>query len=371
MFQVLVGVGGTAFILATLWEVFESVVLPRQVTLQLRLARLFYRVTWKLWKAAARRIRSESGRETYLSIFGPLSLLVLLSLWALRLIIGFAMLHWGLGSEVADPGGPPGFAADMYLSASTLFTLGLGDVKPVTWPSRAVTVIEAGTGFGLLALVIGYLPVIYQAFSSREVSISLLDSRAGSPPSAVELFRRHLEGNGQSEEDIHQFLQEWERWSAELMDSHLSYPPLVYFRSQHERQSWLSALTCVLDACALMLSGAAGSGLVHQARFTFAIARHAAVDLSQVFNVPPTEPVPPRLSPSEIEKLGVILSEANPNKGAADLDYRELERLRNMYEPYVNALSHYLLMPLPDWLPSPDLTDDWQTSAWEHARGRE
>jgi len=369
--QVVVAAGGLLIILVLLWEVFESVVLPRRVTRQLRFARLFYRVTWKVWKATALQLHSESARETYLSLFGPLSLLLLLSVWAVSLITGFAMLHWGLGSGISDPEGLPSFASDLYLSASTLFTLGLGDVAPISWSSRAVTVIEAGTGFGFLALVIGYLPVLYQAFSRREVSISLLDSRAGSPPNAAELFRRYWEDNGQREGAIYRFLGEWERWSAELLESHLSYPSLAYFRSQHERQSWLASLTFVMDVCALIMATEAKGGLAYQAKLTFAIARHAAVDLSQVFNIPPTDPMPERLSSGDAEILVAILSRVNVIPDIADLSYQKLASLRLMYKPYVNSLAQFLLMPLPYWLPSPDLTDDWQTSAWEHARGRE
>ena len=103
-------------------------------------------------------------------------------------------------------------------------------------------------GFGFLALIIGYVPIIYQAFSRRESNISLLDARAGSPSSATEMLRRHY--RTQRLEELLQFLRKWEQWCATLLESHLSYPVLTYYRSQHERQSWLAALTTVLDTCA-------------------------------------------------------------------------------------------------------------------------
>ena len=148
--------------------------------------------------------------------------------------------------------------------------------------ARALTVIEAGVGFGFLALVIGYLPVLYQGFSRREVNISLLDARAGSPPSAGELLVRHVGDTA----GLETLLRDWERWAAELMESHLSYPVLLYFRSQHEHQSWLGALTAVLDASALVMVGVEG-GPVRQAQLTFAMARHAVVDLAQAAGVAP------------------------------------------------------------------------------------
>jgi hypothetical protein len=120
-----------------------------------------------------------------------------------------------------------------------------------------ITVLESGTGIGFLAIVISYLPVLYGAFSRREVNISLLDARAGSPPTAAELVRRHV--RGQNLEALGQFLRDWEAWSAELMESHLSFPVLCYFRSQHDNQSWLAALTAVLDTCALLITCAEGA----------------------------------------------------------------------------------------------------------------
>src|SRR5439155_10540484 len=236
-----------ALIGTVLWDAFESIVLPRRVTRRWRLARLFYRLTWTLWAAVARRIGSRARRESFLGIFGPLSLLLLLALWAASLVLGFGALHWSLGTTLHTLDAPSSFGTYLYLSGTTFFTLGLGDVAPRGPLARGLTVVESGVGFGFLALVIGYFPVLYNAFSRREVSITLLDPRAGSPPTVDELLLRH------GRERLHhldRFLHEWEKWTAELMESHLSYPVLAYFRSQHAHQSWLAALTTVLDSCA-------------------------------------------------------------------------------------------------------------------------
>ena len=158
---------------------------------------------------------------------------------------------------------------DLYVSGTTLFTLGLGDVLPRTLAARALIVIESGTGLGFVALVIGYVPVLYNAFSHREVSVALLDARAGSPPTSTELLRRHAFAGGQ--EALVVLLIEWERWSAEILESHISYPILCYYRSQHDNQSWLSALTAVLDTCALLISVVPGTAS-RQAQLTFAMA---------------------------------------------------------------------------------------------------
>src|SRR5207237_6010655 len=150
-----------------------------------------------------------------------------------------------------------GFLSYFYFSGSTFFTLGLGDVLAKQWPGRLLTILEAGMGLGFLAIVIGYLPVLYQAFSRRELNISLLDARAGSPSTAAELLRRHFDGDQFVE--LAAYLRDWERWSAELLESHLSYPVLAYYRSHHTNQSWLGALTTSLDASALVIVGGQGS----------------------------------------------------------------------------------------------------------------
>ncbi|MGZ3567407.1 MAG: potassium channel family protein [Thermodesulfobacteriota bacterium] len=234
---ILIGTMGVALILIVLGDAFETIVLPRRVTRPMSLARLFYRYTWLSWSAAVRSIFSNKRQEGILSWYGPLSLLLLLILWATCLVIGFGLVHWASGSIIKAQYGGINFWTYLYLSGTTFFTLGIGDVLPATTFGRALIAFEAGMGFGFLALVIGYLPVLNQSFSRREVTISLLDERAGSPPTAGEMLLRHSHDRGM--EDLRQIFHEWERWSAELLESHLSYPVLGYFRSQHDNQSWL------------------------------------------------------------------------------------------------------------------------------------
>jgi hypothetical protein len=360
--HILAALGSIALILVVLWDAFEVIILPRRVTRKFRLARAFYRNTWRPWAAAVRRISKISRREALLSFYGPVSLLALLGLWATGLIFGFAFLHRALETPIKMEGESVGFLAYLYFSGSTFFTLGLGDVVAQQWLGRLLTILEAGMGLGFLAIVIGYLPVLYQAFSHRELNISLLDAHAGSPSTAAELLRRHFDGDHFV--DLSAFLRDWERWAAELLETHLSYPVLAYYRSQHTNQSWLSALTTILDVSALVIVGIDGTPM-HQAHLTFAIARHAVVDLAHVFNTEPRHPSHDRLPEDELIRmrgnlraLGILLTDGD----AAD---EKLNTLRNMYEPYVNALSRYLLMPLPAWEVSSKIADNWQTSAWE------
>jgi hypothetical protein len=363
--HVLAALAGFAIILIVLGDAFETITLPRRVTRKIRFARLYYRFAWHVWRALVGRLRQRKRRDNLLGYFGPLSLLFLLLSWAALLIVAFALLHWAWGTRLTGTV-TPGFASALYFSGTTFMTLGLGDLTPVSTFSRILAVWEAGTGFGFLAIVIGYLPVIYQAFSRRETNISLLDARGGSPPSAVEMLHRYAETRALGQIDI--LLHEFEHWSAELLESHISYPVLAYFRSQHNNESWLAALTAILDLCALLIVGVEGAPS-HQAQLTFAMARHAAVDMSQVLNTPPRPPLPDRLPPPEFERLCALLrSYQLPLRDGPALA-QTLVELRHMYEPYVNALAVHLILDLPGWF-SIGVPDNWQTSAWERAARR-
>ncbi len=360
--SILIDLLALALIFVVLLDVFEVMILPRRVTRPLRLSSISGRLTWAPWIAIGRHIKNRNRRENFLGVYGPIGLLFLLFIWAVGLIAGFALLQWSCGSAYSSLVKAPGFATDLYVSGTTFFTLGLGDVVPLTGIARFLTVVEAGFGFGILAVVIGYLPVLYQSFSRREVNISLLDARAGSPPSAGELLRRY--GQHQNADALGQFLNEWERWSAELLESHLSYPSLAYFRSQHENQSWLAAMTMILDACSLIMAGIDGIP-EKRARLTFAMARHAAVDLALIIRARPRQCHNDRLPPPVLARLRAILGDAglvcnvSPKADAKLLKYRE------MYEPYVNALAEQLVMDLPPWIPGDGALDDWMTSAEE------
>jgi hypothetical protein len=237
--------------------------------------------------------------------------------------------------------------------------------------------MEAGMGFAFLGVVIGYLPVIYNSFAAREIEISLLDARAGSPPSAAEFLGRL--GCCPEQTVLDQIFRDWERWCADLLSSHISYPVLVFFRSQHGNQSWLSALTVMLDVTSLVTAGVEG---IHpdQAKLTFAMARHAAVDLAQVMRAEYSPHDADRLTAAdlirlraELAKHGVTLNDrlgddAAGNDGAgnnvADASDR-LAELRVLYEPYLHSLSGRLLMTLPPWIHTERMKDNWQASPWD------
>jgi hypothetical protein len=348
-------------IFLVLMDAFETMLLPRRVKRQFRFARAFYIYSWAPWAAVAGMIRSEKRRSTFLSLFGPLSILILIGFWAFSLIMGFALLHWALGTPFGGHGEPASPGLYAYFSGVTFFTLGYGDVTPVEPLGRILAVLETGIGFGFLAVVISYLPVLYQAFSKREVTIALLDARAGSPPTAGTLLSRSMRFG--KVDLLSQFLAEWERWAAEVLESHISFPVLSFYRSQHDNQSWLAALTAILDTSALVVSGVQ-EGDRSQAWFTFAMGRHVVVDLAQAIYAPPVQPTADRLSPERLAALRAHLGKAGLRLRDGTETENRLTELRGMYEPFVNALSLRFLMPLPPVFIDAEPVDNWQTSAW-------
>jgi Ion channel len=359
-------VAGAALFLIVLWDAFEAIILPRRVTRKFRLTRLFFRSTWRTWKFFVNLIPARKTREALLGFYGPMSLLLLIGVWAVGLVLGFGLMQYGTGSALIASGSSPGFWTDLYLSGTTFFTLGLGDVIPRSGLARALVVTEAGFGFGFLASIIGYLPFIYGSFAQREVNISLLDSRAGTPPTAGELLRRHSYEGG--EVALRELLKDWELWSAELMESHLSYPVLAYFRSQHDNQSWIASLTAILDTCALLKSGI-DDACTRQAELTFAIARHAVVDLSQVFGTQPKALPQERLTAADLSGIRDTLAQHGLKLQDGEEADRKLAALRGMYEPYIFALAAYLNQSLPPWIPQKKGKDNWQTTAWGESAG--
>ena len=360
--HVLAAVVGILSILSVLLDAFQTVIMPRRAIGRYRFTRLFYLATWRPWLWTARLVRAPRRRETLLSVYAPLSLVLLIVLWALGLLVGFALLFWSAGSPLADPLAilRADFRSDLYVSGTTLFTLGLGDVVPHSRLVRELLVVESGLGLGFVAVVIGYFPVLYGAFSRREVSISMLDARAGSPPSAAELMRRHAFDGGAGALVV--LLEEWERWAAELLESHISYPLLCYFRSQHTNQSWLSALCAVLDTCALMVATVQDHP-GRQAQLTFAMARHAVVDLSQVFDLEPVAPAGDRLSPEAYRLLHDLLCQAGTRVAQDPGSLARLNEMRALYEPYVEAMSRHMAMELPPFVAERPRRDNWQAVA--------
>jgi hypothetical protein len=345
--RVLAAICGCWILALVLVDAFDTVVLARRTRHMFRIARLFYWLTWDPFAAISRRIQSSRSREGFLSVYGPLSLLLLFGLWAVALVFAFGLLRWAVSTGT--------LGTYFYNSATTLFTLGTGDPKQPA--GKVIAVMEGGLGLGFLGLVVGYLPVLYQSFSQRELRISLLDSRGGSPPSVSALLKSCPSSPDSFERD----LALWEEWEAQLLETHVSFPMLAYFRSQHANQSWLTALVAMID-CAAVVSLCAQENLSRQACLTFAMGRHALLDTMVVFGLEKEVNRKQQRARIDHAKLAEILGSKQPLFDTRLFSEAKLTKLRQLYEPEACALSSYFLMSLPAWISDQASQENWRVN---------
>jgi hypothetical protein len=381
----LAAVGAVALLTLVLVEVFEVMLLPRRVRRRWRGARLYFRTSWSVWRRLAAAMPA-GWRHEVLAIFGPLSMVVLLAIWAALLMTGFGVLQWAIAQGGPEP---PSLPNQLYFSGVSFLTLGYGDVTAATRAGKVVSVIEAGVGFGFVAVVIGYLPVLYQLFSQREAHVIRLDGRAGSPPTGVALLERHAGAQGLAA--LGALLADWEHWAAELLESHLSYPMLAYYRSQQDNESWLAALAAVTDACALLVAGlervpdVAANGAANgapagaadaaevprfQARMTFAAARSTIVEMARVLAdarpddaSPVAERMPPEDRAALVTRLGKVGLRFAGDGSAPGAVPPALAVARAAYEPQLAAIAQRLVLTLPPWVRAADAPDNWEQGA--------
>ncbi len=338
-----------------LQDAFEVMLLPRRVHRRVRLTRFFFIAGWTVWSGAAIRLRAGARRESFLSVFGPLSMVVLFGFWASGMILCFGVLDWTL--QPGRPGSISPLSEQIYMSGVTFVTLGYGDVVPRSGIARAICVVEAGTGIGFIAAVIGYLPVLYQLFSRREAHVIQLDARAGSPPTATTMLSRHAGSAGLRKLD--ESLREWEIWCSELLESHLSYPMLVYYRSQHDNQSWLAAVAAIMDTCALILIGVDALEPL-QARMTFTMARQVLLEMTRSLRVESLRRTEgDRLPHDGYARMATTLDGIDIGWNEGEDVEKTLTALRATYEPLLEGLSLRLLIRLPEWIAADYATDHW------------
>jgi len=335
---------GIVLIAVTLLDVFSTLVVPRSSTRRFRLTRILFVGFWRPWRWLGIRLESRVARERFLAVAAPGFLFVLLAVWAFLVMTGYALILWSPAFSDGIAGAGDGrFTTALYFSGTSLFTIGFGDVV-ATGLARAVVVAEGATGLGLVAVVIAYLPVLYASFNRREVGILLLDARAGSPPSGPEIIRRTVEsGDKQGLVDL---FRDWERWAADVLETHLSYPLLAFFRSPHDNTSWVTSLGAVLDAATLILS-VMDKDPMAGARNVHATGVHAVEDLFYYFRV---EERPLAIGRDEFEEVLRDFKDLGIPLRPADESWDRFRELRAAYGGRLDALAVLLAAPPAQWI---------------------
>ena len=281
--NVLVGIAGAALVVSSLADLFISVVVPRSVGGRLRPSALISRNGWRFWRDQAMRIEDPERREDTLAVFAPMLMVTLLAYWVLSQIVGYGLLFWALRAGLRPE---PHIGGAIYFAGTSLLTIGYGDIVPLHWYTRALSLFAAGGGLATFAIVTTFLFQTFAAFQRREAFVVTISERTGAPPSGLEFVVRHLK-LGMSD-DIGTILRESQRWIAEVMETHLAYPVLTYFRSSHDDESWVGTLGALLDASTLLITTL---DLDHrgQAEITLRLGSHLVRDFTGFFHLPESD----------------------------------------------------------------------------------
>jgi len=333
---------GILLVAFTLLDVFRTLVMPRAARGRVRLSRILFRTMWRPWRWIGVRAKTAQARERVLATAAPFFFFVLLVSWVSLALLGYALILWS--PAFVDGIGPGGdsFGNALYVSGTSLFTL--GSVGGVTGWTRAIVVVEGATGLGLFAVVIAYLPVLYQAFNRREVGVLLLDARAGSPPSGPELL--HRMGSAGASSSLHGLFAEWERWVADVLESHMSYPLLTLFRSPHDNTSWVTSLGSVLDAATLLLT-AVEDEPDERAILMYGTGVHAVEDLFYYLRLTERETVIQR---DEFEDVLGVMKDDGFAVRPVDDAFARFTQKRAKYAPRLDALAVLLAATPTLWI---------------------
>ena len=266
--------------MSSLGDLFLAVLVPRSVGSRWRPSAMIARYGWRAWRDAAMRIADQERREDTLAIFAPTFMITLLIYWVLSQGIGYGLLFWALRSGLRPE--PSVFAA-IYFAGTSMLTIGYGDIVPVHWYTRALALFAAGGGLGTFAVVATFLFQTFGAFQRREAFVVTISERTGAPPSGLEFIVRHLSADLAS--DISPILRESQQWMAEVLETHLAYPVLTYFRSSHDDESWVGTLGALLDASTLLITTLDMNNR-GQAELTLRLGTHLVRDFSNFFRLP-------------------------------------------------------------------------------------
>ncbi len=341
--NLLEGVAGILVVAAIFYDLFQSIILPRPAVGRLRLTPLVIRPLWRVWRWVGTRSSRIDKRENRLAIFGPMSLIILLTFWGLSLILGYGLLLDALRDQLRTE--PTNFGTSLYFSATTLVPLSYGDIIPVGVLARVVVLLESATGVGLAALVITLLFSLYGSFQRREELVVTLDALAGAPPSGVQILENAAD-HGMPEE-LKQTFDDWRGWSAAVLESHLAYPLLIYFRSSHDNEAWINSFGAVMDAATLVLSTLEDvpDG---PARLMYKVGGHLVEDVTWFFRLRPS--ADPIVEREEFDQARARLEKAGYRCKAPDQAWTEFSRLRSRYGSPLNQMAQFLAIIPAQWI---------------------
>jgi hypothetical protein len=337
--RIAVAFGGMGLTAWTVLSAVRTVILPRSA--QSLLSRLVFRGVGGVFRGLAALRPSFDWRDRVMAHFAPIGMLTLVAAWLALVTVGFMTVFWAVEQE--------GWADAFWESGSSLLTLGFAPVDGTGL--RALAFLEAALGLGLLALLITYLPTLYGAFSRRETLVALLETRAGTPPSAVEMLLRY-QRIGWTDR-LGDTWSDWEVWFAQIEESHTSYPALTFFRSPQPDRHWVTAAGTVLDAASLTLSTLEVAPQPHAAlaiRSGYLALRRIAEFFGIEFDPDPAPDDPISLHRREFDEACERLAASGlPLKPDRDQAWRDFAGWRVNYDTVLLALAEATMAPYAPW----------------------
>lgn len=338
-------IAGLALILIVFYDLFQSVVLPRPAINKLATVRYLLRGAWWSWRWVGNRISSLPRRERWLATYGPISVLLFFTVWALALILGYGLIFDGLRDEMHPASDSLG--TSVYFSATTLVPLSYGDFIPIGVAARLTTIAESVTGIVLAALAITLLFSLYEAFQKREELVVTLDALAGAPPSGVQILETAA-AHGMREELIKTF-DDWKQWAAAVLESHLAYPALVFFRSSHDNEAWLNSFGAVMDAAVLVMSTVEDKS-EGPAKLMYRVGNHLVEDLSWYFRRWAVQDDTPVIERFEFDQAWERLKQAGYHCNPAEDAWTKFAKFRSNYASPINGLARALSILPAEWI---------------------
>ncbi|HEY2475711.1 MAG TPA: ion channel [Candidatus Cybelea sp.] len=337
---------GILVVASTLNDIFQSVVVPRATGRRFRISFYVWRSAWRVWPGIAWRLYPGGGydREDSLAVFAPFMLLTLMGLWVGLLVFGFGLMFWGLRAGLSPPN--ISLLTALYFSGTSVLTIGFGDIVGRAGPARLVSVLGGLAGLSLLSINTAYLFAIFGSFQQRETFVVTVGARAGAPPSGVNLLA--IAGYSLTRDDLPTLMLEAQRWAAQVMESHLAYPVLAFFRSSHDDQSWVGTLGTLLDAATLLMTTVNGAQ-DGQARIFYNVGRHATVDLSRYFRLGDVDEAV-GIERAEFEQACDRLVAAGYLVGDRDAAWSRFSELRAAYASHLNDLARFFQIPPLSWI---------------------
>ncbi len=335
--------GGLALLVWVLFDIFKTAVLPRPAVGRFLMVPYVLRGLWVVWRWFGTRSSRPARRESRLASFGPFSVFVMFGAWAAVIVVAFALLIDGLGSGLQPP--PRSFGDSLYFSATTFVPLSYGDVLPIDVPARMTTVAESGTGVVLVALVITLLFSLYQSFQQREVLVVALDALAGAPPSGAQMLETAADRDMRAE--LVRTFDDWRGWAAAVLESHLAYPTLFYFRSSHDNEAWLNSFGAVMDAATLVVSTVEDAS-AGPARLMLTVGKHLVEDLAWYFHLGRSEE--PFVERTEFDEAVARLQAAGFTCRHREVAWKEFAATRARYARPLNEMAKKLAIVPAQWI---------------------